>query len=87
MQQVAFTPLGDDGLTVTGYYATQYLFEKAYGNYLGLLHLGRFMGKQLGVELRQVVCVSSFLARGAPTKGALAPLADRVSKILVAHRQ
>ena len=82
MQQVAFTPLKNDGLTVTGYYATQYVFEKAYGNYLGLLNLGRFMGKQMGMELRQVVCIASVLSRGAPTKEALDPLALKVSELL-----
>ena len=34
LQQVAFAPEGPDGLAVTGLYATQYIFERAYGNYL-----------------------------------------------------
>ena len=30
------------------FYATQQLFEKAYGNYLGLAQLGSFMAQQMG---------------------------------------
>lgn len=76
MQQVAFTPLENGGLSVTGYYATQYQFEKAYGNYLGLYWLGRFMAKQLGLKLTQVVCMASVLKLGDPTKTKLHALAD-----------
>ena len=43
LQQVAFAPQAPEGLAVTGFYATQYIFERAYGNYLGLCRLGRFM--------------------------------------------
>lgn len=39
LDHVAFTKVGDDGLHVTGYYTAQNLFEKAYGNYLGLCSL------------------------------------------------
>lgn len=64
LQQVVFTPLGlngRDGLSVTGFYAMQYVFEKAYGNYLGLCRLGRFMAHEMGLELVQMNCLSSIL--------------------------
>jgi len=51
MQQVAFTPDGNGGLIVSGFYAMQYVFEKAYGNYLGLSRLGVFMAHELGLKL------------------------------------
>jgi len=63
MQQVAFTPLPNGGLSITGIYATQLQFEKAYGNYLGLYWLGRFMAKHLNMNLRQVVCMAAVLQR------------------------
>ena len=84
MQQVAFTPLSNNELSITGYYATQYQFEKAYGNYLGLYNLGRFMAKQLGMELTQVVCMASVLKRGAPPKASLEGLAADLSDLLPA---
>jgi hypothetical protein len=84
MQQVAFTPLPDNKLSITGFYATQYQFEKAYGNYLGLYHLGRFMAQQLNMELVQVVCMASVLKRGDPSKGQLAGLAADLKDLLSA---
>lgn len=84
MQQVSFTPLTENLLSVTGYYATQYQFEKAYGNYLGLFNLGKFMARQLNMELSQVVCIASVLSRGDAKKGALVPLAEELEKILLA---
>jgi hypothetical protein len=76
LQQVAFTPVGEGHLSVTGYYAKQLHLEKAYGNYLGLYELGRFMAKQLGLTLSQVVCIASCLERSDSnfTKSALTPL-------------
>ena len=82
LHQVSFTPLEDDMLAVTGFYATQYLFEKAYGNYLGLHDLGRFMAYELGLELVQLNCIASVAKRGNPTKGSLEGLAAELRAIL-----
>jgi thymidylate synthase len=58
LQHVHFMP-ENDGLIITGVYATQNIFEKAYGNYLGLYHLGKFMAHEMGMNLLQVRCKSS----------------------------
>jgi len=61
LQQVSFTPLGAkgrNGLSVTGLYPTQLIFEKAYGNYLGLYRLGSFMAHEMNISLAQVNCIS-----------------------------
>jgi len=61
LQQVSFTPLGpkgQSGLAVTGFYPTQLIFEKAYGNYLGLYRLGIFMSHEMNIDLVQVNCIS-----------------------------
>ena len=58
LQQVAFTPIGSS-LSVTGFYATQYIFERAYGNYLGLCRLGRFMAHEMGLRLSQIICIAT----------------------------
>jgi hypothetical protein len=44
---------------VTGFYATQTLFERAYGNYVGLCDLGRFFANAWGLSLTRVTCVTS----------------------------
>lgn len=85
MQQVAFTPLENNGLSITGYYATQYQFEKAYGNYLGLYWLGRFMAKQLGLQLTQVVCMASVLKLGGAGKTSLQAFANDLRAILTSE--
>ena len=81
LQQVAFAPEGRGGLAVTGFYATQYIFERAYGNYLGLCRLGRFMAQEMGRHLTQVTCVAS-PAKRDKTKGSLQGLARDVQGIL-----
>ena len=78
LQQVAFAPQRPDGLMVTGFYATQYIFERAYGNYLGLCRLGRFMAQEMERQLTQVTCVASLAMRGNRTKGSLQEIADEI---------
>ena len=82
LQQVAFAPQGADGLMVTGLYATQYIFERAYGNYLGLCRLGRFMAQEMGKQLTQVTCVASPAKGGDKTKGYLRVLARGAAGIV-----
>jgi hypothetical protein len=50
LQQVSFEPTAA-GLVVNAFYATQQIFDKAYGNYLGLAQLGSFMAKEMKVPL------------------------------------
>lgn len=64
LQQVAFHPHGvngKDGLSVVAFYATQTLEEKAYGNYLGLHRLGKFMAREMGLKFKDVICIASAL--------------------------
>ncbi len=81
LQQVTFAPQGADGLAVTGFYATQHIFERAYGNYLGLCRLGRFMAQEMDRELTQVTCVASPAKRDR-TKSSLQELALEIERIL-----
>ncbi len=68
LDHVGFSLVGTNGLCVTGYYTMQYIFEKAYGNYLGLCDLGRFMAEQLGRELVQMNCITSVAKLGVFSK-------------------
>ena len=82
LQQVAFAPTGDDGLAVTGFYAKQHMYERAYGNYLRLCRLGRFMAHEMGLTLSQVVCIATPAARHR-SKRDLAELAHQVESALL----
>jgi len=79
LQQVSFAPYGNNELAVIGFYATQYIFQKAYGNYLGLYNLGRFVAHELELKLTQVTCFTGIAELGI-SKAALRELATRVEQ-------
>ena len=61
LHQICFTPHGEngcEGLSVTAFYATQHIWTKGYGNYLGLIRLGRFVANVLGLRLLRVSCMA-----------------------------
>ena len=53
LQQVSFEPT-PAGLVTNAFYATQQVFDKAYGNYLGLTQLGAFMAHEMGMPLARL---------------------------------
>lgn len=55
LQHVSFTYQGSN-LYVNAFYATQQLFDKAYGNLLGLVRLGNFMSREMNLNLAGVNC-------------------------------
>jgi hypothetical protein len=54
LQHVSFVPMRDGSLTMNAFYATQQIFRKGYGNYLGLCRLGAFMAEEMGLSLSRV---------------------------------
>lgn len=79
LQQVSFD-YHDGCLIVGAYYPTQYLFDRAYGNYLGLCHLGQFMARQMGLTFSGLTCFVGSCHLGAGiTKTALMPLMNRIA--------
>lgn len=82
LHQVAFSPLAERGLAVTAFYATQYIFDRAYGNYLGLSWLGDFMARQMDLRLVRITCVASVAQIGTPTKNDLRTLAEEVHRLI-----
>lgn len=82
LQQVGFAVIGDAGLCVTGFYPLQYLFTKAYGNYLGLCRLGRFMASQMGLSMIQMNCMVANAKLGASGKNELKGFADDLRGLL-----
>jgi|SRR5579885_1309142 len=53
LQHVSFVPT-NEGLVTNAFYATQYVFDKAYGNYLGLAQLGAFMAHEMRLPLARL---------------------------------
>ena len=81
MQQVSFAPCGEGGLAIIGYYATQYVVERAYGNYLGLCRLGQFMAHEMGLRFDQMVCIATPVKLERPKKS-LRTFYERVTRAL-----
>ncbi len=69
LQMVNFIPDAARGeLHVVGTYATQYLIDRAYGNYLGLCRLGTFVAHELGMKLTKMICIAPKGELGTPNK-------------------
>jgi hypothetical protein len=81
LQQVSFAPFGKNELAVNGFYGTQHIYKKAYGNYLGLLNLGKFVAHELGLRLTQVSCFTGIAQLGAAKKEVI-QIAKGVEKLL-----
>jgi hypothetical protein len=75
LQQVSFEPT-NAGLVTNAFYATQQIFDKAYGNYLGLAQLGAFMAHEMHMPLARlnVMVGIAKLERIAKSDVDLAPL-------------
>lgn len=85
LQHVAFSPDSESGtLSMSAFYASQYMFARAYGNYLGLCRLGRFMAHEMGLRLDRVTCyVGCALLDDRPGKQRLAKLRSSLVKTLL----
>jgi len=55
LQHVTFVPI-KGYLQVNGFYASQLLFQKAYGNFLGICRLGAFMASQMNLHMGRMTC-------------------------------
>lgn len=53
LQHVTFAPT-KEGLCVNAFYATQYMVERAYGNYVGVCRLGRFVAHEMKLPVVRV---------------------------------
>jgi hypothetical protein len=82
LQHILFAPQKNNGLSITGVYATQYIFERAYGNYLGLYNLGQFVAHELSLNLTQVHCITNRAVLGDVKKKELVNLANELRNIL-----
>lgn len=56
LQHVTFYKSENDGLILNAFYAIQYLYRRAYGNWLGLINLGKFVANELDLEFERLNC-------------------------------
>ena len=55
LQHVTFYK-SEGRLIINGFYALQFLYRRAYGNWLGLINLGKFIARESGLELERLNC-------------------------------
>lgn len=78
LHHICFTPLERGKLAVMAVYPSQYIFEKAYGNYLGLFRLGKFLADELDLDLVQLTCLVGKALPGKARKPAMRELLANV---------
>lgn len=85
LQHVTFAPVRS-GLCLNAFYASQYMVERAYGNYVGLCRLARFAAHELGLPLVRMTCFTG-IAECEVAKGKLAALLATVDQIVAPEEQ
>jgi hypothetical protein len=68
LQHISFAPTSD-GLFVNAFYANQYMVERAYGNYVGIARLGRFVAHELGLPLQRITVFTGLAQRDGALSG------------------
>ncbi|MCE9620184.1 MAG: thymidylate synthase [Planctomycetes bacterium] len=74
LQQISFSHT-DQGLALSAYYPTEYIFDRGYGNYLGLCQLATFMAHEMDLPLARVNIFVALPERGGVSKSATRALA------------
>src|ERR1700721_4173834 len=82
LQQVGLSHDGDKCIAVHAFYPTQYIFDRAYGNYLGLCHLGSYIANQSGLRFVRLNCYIGEPHLGDVNKRDVADLASAVEERL-----
>jgi hypothetical protein len=87
LQQVGLSHDGDNRIAVHAFYPTQYIFDRGYGNYLGLCHLGSYIAHQAGLQFARLNCYIGEPHLGDVNKRDLVELANVVDQRLAALRE
>lgn len=80
LQHITFAPSGET-LSVNAFYATQYMVERAYGNYVGLCRVGQFAAHEMGLRLSRVTCFTG-IAECDFTKGKLSSVLATINHVV-----
>jgi thymidylate synthase len=84
LQQVGLSHDGENRIAVHAFYPTQYIFDRGYGNYVGLCHLGSYLAHQTGLQFARLNCYIGEPCLGKVNKRDLAELAKLVDQRLAA---
>lgn len=79
LQHVTFYATPNGGLILNSFYAIQYLYERAYGNWLGLINLGKFVASELHLKLERFNCFVGVEKLDELTKTQAKTLLEKIS--------
>lgn len=83
LQHISLVPNNkEESLKLNAFYATQQVFEKAYGNYLGLCRLGKFIASEMNLEFSGLYCLIGVAKIDTIPKKNLAGLEELARKSL-----
>lgn len=83
LQHIILTPNNQEkSLKMNAVYATQQVFEKAYGNYLGLCRLGKFIASEMKLDFTGLCCFIGVAKMDTISKKKLAGLEELARKSL-----
>jgi hypothetical protein len=85
LQQVGISYDDNGKFAVNAYYPTQYIFDRAYGNYLGLCHLGHFLAKETSLKFARLTCFIGKPELGEVPKRDLKSLIDLAKEATTAN--
>ena len=85
LQQVGLILNGVGDLEVTAFYPSQYVVDRAYGNYRGLCQLGVFLAHEIGVRFAALTCFVSHPMLGTVNKSTLQHVRQRVTELLASQ--
>lgn len=80
LQQVGVSHDGGKRIALHAFYPTQYIFDRGYGNYIGLCHLGYYIAHQAGLRFAALHCYIGEPQLGDVNKRDVAVLADVVQQ-------
>jgi hypothetical protein len=67
---------------MTAMYAMQYVHDRAYGNYLGLCALGRFIAAELDLTFRRLTCIAAVAQLGSLNRGSARAMASELAALV-----
>lgn len=84
LQQVGISHDSEKRIAVHAFYPTQYIFDRGYGNYVGLCHLGSYIAHQTGLQFGRLNCYIGDPRLGGVRKRDVAKLAEFVEQRIAA---
>lgn len=79
LQHITFYKSETGGLILNSFYAVQYVYRRSYGNWLGLINLGKFVAEETGLKFERFNCFIGAESLDNITKSKAKDLLDRIN--------